>query len=324
MTTGHLWVVGGGGLVGRQVVAEGSTAGYVVSVPDTPWSDVGASVAALEAQLRDFAADVTGDWAIAWCAGAGVVATSEDDLTQEVDVHDGALRAVEGLIHEGLLDPARGGIFLASSAGGVHAGSADPPFTEETPVAPLVPYGHAKVAMEAAVRGLAERTGVRAFIGRLANIYGPGQRLDKAQGLISTICVADALGTPLQVRVSLDTTRDYLHSADAAAMVIAGLERLRLEPAGAVVTKIICSGQPVTVGHLIGESRRVLHRPLRTTVLPGQSSGQVLDLRFTSMVWPELDALAGTTVPAGLAEAAADVRSRIALAGADAVLDPPR
>ena len=228
MTTGHLWVVGGGGLVGRQVVAEGSTAGYVVSVPDTPWSDVGASVAALEAQLRDFAADVTGDWAIAWCAGAGVVATSEDDLAQEVDVHDGALRAVEGLIHEGLLDPARGGIFLASSAGGVHAGSADPPFTEETPVAPLVPYGYAKVAMEAAVRGLAERTGVRAFIGRLANIYGPGQRLDKAQGLISTICVADALGTPLQVRVSLDTTRDYLHSADAAAMVIAGLERLRL------------------------------------------------------------------------------------------------
>ena len=83
MTTGHLWVVGGGGLVGRQVVAEGSTAGYVVSVPDTPWSDVGASVAALEAQLRDFAADVTGDWAIAWCAGAGVVATSEGDLAQE-------------------------------------------------------------------------------------------------------------------------------------------------------------------------------------------------------------------------------------------------
>ncbi len=139
MTTGHLWVVGGGGLVGRQVVAAGLRAGYAVRVPDIPWTDPGASIEALAAHLRQFAADVTGEWALAWCAGAGVVATSEDDLAQEVDVHDGALRAVEGLIHEGLLDPARGGIFLASSAGGVHAGSADPPFTEETPVAPLAP-----------------------------------------------------------------------------------------------------------------------------------------------------------------------------------------
>jgi len=201
MTTGHLWVVGGGGLVGRQVVAEGSTAGYVVSVPDTPWSDVGASVAALEAQLRDFAADVTGDWAIAWCAGAGVVATSEEELAAEVAVYERTLLGLERLLDEGVHDADRGAVFLASSAGGVYAGSADQPLTENSAVAPLVPYGHAKLAMEDALRDLAGRTGLRVLIGRLSNVYGPGKRLDKAQGLVSMICVADALGTHLPVRV---------------------------------------------------------------------------------------------------------------------------
>lgn len=320
MTAGHLWVVGGGGLVGRQVVAAGRRAGYAVHVPDIPWADERASIEALTTQLVDVADAVSGDWAIAWCAGAGVVASNEKVLEEEVRVVEAALASLEALLAGGALDPQRGVLFLASSAGGLYAGATDPPFTEETPIAPLVAYGRAKLAMEAAASTLAERTGLRVLIGRLANIYGPGQRLDKAQGLVSTICVADALGTPLPVRVSLDTTRDYLHSSDAAAMVLAGLARLRDEPLGTVVAKILCSGQPVTVGHLIGESRRVLHRPLRTTVVPGQGRGQVLDLRFESRVWPELNALAGTTMPAGLADAAADVRSRIALEGADAVL----
>ena len=58
---------------------------------------------------------------------------------------------------------------------------------------------------------------MRAVLGRLANVYGPGQTLGKPQGLLSQLCLADATGRPLPVFVSMDTIRDYLYAGDAAA-----------------------------------------------------------------------------------------------------------
>ena len=68
---------------------------------------------------------------------------------------------------EGFLDrlgapahPAGHGFFLASSAGGVYAGSADPPFTEHTEPAPISPYGQAKLRVGGGRRrAFAARTG---------------------------------------------------------------------------------------------------------------------------------------------------------------------
>ena len=209
MTAPHLCGGRGGGLVGRQVVAAGLRAGYAVRVPDIPWTDPGASIEALAVHLRQFAADVTGEWALAWCAGAGVVATSEDDLAQEVDVHDGALRAVEGLIHEGLLDPARGGIFLASSAGECTPGRPIRPSPRRRPSPLSCPMATPRWrwGCRPRARGAHRRASVHRSVGQ--HLWA-GTASGQGPGLISTICVADALGTPLQVRVSLDTTRDYL------------------------------------------------------------------------------------------------------------------
>ena len=206
-------------------------------------------------------------------------------------------------------------VFLASSAGGLYAGSTPAPFDERTPPRPLVAYGRAKLAMEAAVERLAEATGVRAVLGRLANVYGPGQTLGKPQGLLSQLCLADATGRPLPVFVSMDTIRDYLYAGDAARMVVRSLALARAEPPGTVVTKVLASGRPVTVGYLVAEARRVFHRPLRTIPVGGAGAGQVLDLRLESTVWPEVDALAATPLPAGLARTSADVRARVVSGG---------
>jgi UDP-glucose 4-epimerase len=170
--------------------------------------------------------------------------------------------------------------------------------------------------MEERARLSAEHGGLRLLLGRIANLYGPGQRLTKPQGLISQICLTHATGRPLPVYVSTDTMRDYIYAPDAAAVVVAGLQRLTAElPPGEVVIKILASGMPVTVGHLLGEARRVLHRPLRTIPLAGPGVGQVLDLRFRSRVWTDLDAFASTPLPAGLAGTAADVLRRVSAGG---------
>ena len=306
------WVVGSGGLVGRHVVAELGAAGHEVLTTRVPWHDEDESVRTLVAEVGRFARRREDrPWALAWCAGAGVVATGEEALAAEVRVFErvtGALTASGPGGDDGVF-------FLASSAGGLYAGSAPAPFDERTPPRPLVAYGRAKLAMEAAVERLAEDTGVRAVLGRLSNVYGPGQTLGKPQGLLSQLCLADATGRPLPVFVSMDTIRDYLYTADAARMVVRSLELARGEAPGTVVTKVLASGRPVTVGHLVSEARRVFHRPLRTIPVGGAGAGQVLDLRLESTVWPEVNALAVTTLPAGLARTSADVRARVVSGG---------
>lgn len=306
------WVVGSGGLVGRHVVAELAAAGHEVLTTTVPWHDEDASGRALVAEVGRFAQARAGrQWALAWCAGAGVVATGEDALAAEVRVFERVTDALTASVVEG----EHGVVFLASSAGGLYAGSTPAPFDERTTPRPLVAYGRAKLAMEAAVERLAGATGVRAVLGRLANVYGPGQTLGKPQGLLSQLCLADATGRPLPVFVSMDTIRDYLYAGDAARMVVRSIALAREEPPGTVVAKVLASGRPVTVGHLVAEARRVFHRPLRTIPVGGAGAGQVLDLRLESTVWPEVDALAATPLPAGLARTSADVRARVVAGG---------
>ena len=307
------WVVGAGGLVGRHVVAACRAAGHEVTTSAVPWGDEDASVGALTADVARFAAARSGrPWALAWCAGAGVVATPEDALAAEVRVFARTLAALAAPVGP---DAGDGVVFLASSAGGLYAGSSPAPFDEASEPAPLVAYGRAKLAMEGEVRALAASTGIRAVLGRLANVYGPGQTLGKPQGLLSQLCLADATGRPLPVYVSMDTIRDYLYAADAGRMVERTVELARDEPAGTVVAKVFASGRPVTVGYLVSEARRVFHRPLRTIPVGGAARGQVLDLRLESRVWPEVDALAATPLAAGLARTAEDVRARVVSGG---------
>ncbi len=307
------WVVGAGGLVGRHVCGTLRRHGHEVVTTTVPWEDPAGSVAALVEAADRFARLRAGrPWTLAWCAGAGVVATPAEELRRELLTFQAAVDAVTGTV--AAAEDAV--VFLASSAGGVYAGSAGPPFTEATEPRPLVAYGRTKLAMERYAASAAARSGVRLLVGRIANVYGPGQRLDKPQGLVSQICLAHARSAPLPVRVSLDTIRDYLYVDDLAEMVLAAIGRTRDETApGATVVKVLASGRPVTVGYLIGEARRVLHRPLRTITVGGGGPGQVLDLRLRSRIWPEVDALASTTLAAGLSRTAADVLVRLTAAG---------
>ncbi|MBR7742896.1 NAD-dependent epimerase/dehydratase family protein [Phycicoccus sp. BSK3Z-2] len=306
MTGPLAWVVGAGGLVGRRVVAELERCGWTVRGARVPWEDEAAALRALLEQADRFAVDRGGRrWALVWCAGAGVVATGQDALDAEERVLGGLLDHLDRLpgADEGTL-------FLCSSAGGLYAGADGAPFTEDTTPAPLVPYGRAKLRAEDRAALHARRTGTRVVLGRIANVYGPGQRLGKPQGLVSQLCLADARGTPLPVYVSLDTIRDYVYVDDLAAMVRACLDLAAHGPPGTVTVKVLASGVPATVGHLVGEARRVFHRPLRTITVPG-GTGQVLDLRLRSVRWTEVDVLARTPLAAGLAATAEDVRRRV-------------
>ena len=199
------------------------------------------------------------------------------------------------------------GLFLASSAGGVYAGSTGAPFTEHTEPAPISAYGLAKLRSEEIATAFAVRTGTALLVGRLSNLYGPGQHLDKGQGLITQLCRAQLTRQPLSVYVSLDTMRDYLFVDDAAAMAVSALGAVT--PRGRRALKVLASERSSTIGAVLGDLHRITRR--RPPIVQGTSSQarfQVRDLRLRSVAWPRTAALARTPMVAGIAATLSSLR----------------
>lgn len=292
-------LVVGRGLLGSRVAASAAARGRRVRGVQVPWDQPGPALEALVV-AADAAAAEDPDWDLAWCAGAGVVATGQDALDAEVELFTSFVRRLR-------LPPRT--LFLASSAGGVYAGSAGPPFTEDTEPRPLAPYGRAKLAMEDAARDLAAAGG-RVVLGRIANLYGPGQDLEKPQGLISQLCLTHVTGRPLRLYVSFDSLRDYVYVDDAAEVVVDLLARAGALDPGAVVTKVIATGAPTSVALLVDACIRAFRRRPHVIQCASPGGAQVLDLRLRSRVWPELDAAYRTPLVVGLRATADDVEAR--------------
>lgn len=295
MTAPLTWVVGAGGLLGQHIVRALEGRAPRFEGPRIPWSEPARARAVLAGAAADLVRRAGGaPWQVVWCAGAGVTGTGREDLDAELAALSAAL---EGL-GEG---EGRGAVFFASSAGGVYAGVGEPPYTERSPVRPLAPYGFAKLDAERIVGRWAERTSTPALIGRIANLYGPGQNLAKPQGLVSQLCAAFVQRRPSQIWSSLDTLRDYIYVQDCAELVLDAMDRLRSEPAERVVTKILASGQPMSIASVLGDLRLVFkRRPMIILGASPTSALQARDLSMRSVVWPELDARTLTPFAVGV------------------------
>jgi UDP-glucose 4-epimerase len=298
------WVVGCGGLLGRRVESVLAERGSTWR-PSTgfAWGDPSVVSSQIEESCNLFAEGV-GElpWKVVWCAGAGVVDSGPAELRGETEV---LRQLLGGLVRA--MGPRRmrsGALFLASSAGGVYAGSSGAPYSELSDARPLAPYGWNKLEQESLVRRWSSEHGTPALIGRLSNLYGPGQNLSKNQGLISQVCRRVLAHQPLMLDTPLDTIRDYLFVDDAGLLIADGLERLGVERsnlvAPPVVIKVLASKHPTTIATVLGEVRRVTKRPVRVVLARSHSARhQAPDLRMTSVVWPQLDERSMTTLSAG-------------------------
>jgi UDP-glucose 4-epimerase len=292
-------VVGGGGLLGSAVVRELRRSGRPHAVAKVPWGDTAAADSALEHAAEELLSHQL-PWRLFWCAGSGVVASDQRHLEEEVETLQTFLSRLGPIASAPGAPP--GVVFLASSAGGIYAGSPSPPFTEETPARPISPYGAAKLAAEQRLHEFAARTGVRVLVGRITNLYGPGQDPTKAQGLITVLCRSHLARRPVSIYVSLETARDYVFVDDVARLAVAGVDRVSTAPAGQVVTKILASQTGTTVAAILGELRRITkHRPRVVLAASSLARFQPQDLRFRSTVWRDLDRLVTTSLPAGIA-----------------------
>jgi UDP-glucose 4-epimerase len=300
----RVWTIGAGGLIGSAVDAASSER---FRADPVPWSDPDGAVTSLATSLSRFVAETGSEpWAIVWAAGAATVSASDEQADREADVFR---RFAEHISNSAL--PERGAFFLCSSAGGVHAGSAHPPFTDTTPPAPISPYGRARLAQEESAAALiGERWPV--ILGRLSNVYGPGQNLTKLQGLVSRLAVCSVTRVPLNLFVPLSTVRDYIYVTDAAAAVHAWLSEAHRDGTPGARVRIIASGQATSVGQLVRTAQDVGHRRVPIAMGSHPSAGrQAPDLRFIPSALPDSTTLPSTSLPVGMKSVFDDIRWRL-------------
>ena len=296
-----IWTIGAGGLLGSAIQRHVK---HSFNPSRIPWVDEQQSMQVLANNYSEFKDSVgTNAWAIIWAAGAATVSASTESAEQE-------LRVLESLLNEIAANPpaGKGVFFLSSSAGGVYAGSSNPPFDISTMPISLSPYGEFKLKQEMATNEILGKT-CAVVIGRFSNLYGPGQNLDKLQGLISRLALAAATRQPINIFVSLDTIRDYIYVDDAARIALQWVEQAVTEPKP-TSTAIIASGEPTVLGQLI----RLVQDVSRTKVpvalgTHSSSAVQVSDLRLVPTPTREAE-LTRMSLPAGVKMVYQDILTR--------------
>jgi UDP-glucose 4-epimerase len=236
-------------------------------------------------------------WMVLWCSGVGVVGTPAEAMDLET-------RTLEMFLERlgGGLGRSRGTIFFAGSAGGAYAGCGETPMTEATPPMPTSDYGRAKLRQEETLRRWAEsRPEVSTLSGRISNLYGPGQNLEKPQGLISHLSRCLLHQIPAHVFAPLDTLRDHLFAPDAADRILACMDRLRSLPPPIRATKIIASGTTTSIGAILAIFGRISRRKPRI-ICSGSPLGRLQPTRLAlrSVFWEDLRFPMPTSLAAGI------------------------
>jgi UDP-glucose 4-epimerase len=297
-----IWIVGSGGLLGSHMDSAmrrhlPSARFWKSHLLHFSWTDPTRLAGELSQAAAQFAATVRAQgnaWIFLWCAGKGAMNSPRATLEPEWVAWNRLLDQLATLSNH-----SPGCIFLASSAGGVYGGSVSELLTEDTLPRPNSEYGTHKLRMEESLRDRTSSLSTCSYvIGRISSLYGPGQDLRKAQGVISHLSCCLIYRYPVSIYVPLDTRRDYLFVDDCADQIAAGLRRMMNERPQKVL-KIFANEQSTSLAQIVGVFFRMAkHRPL---IVSRQASGiQSISLRFRSNVWRDLGDVRKTDLAAGI------------------------
>jgi UDP-glucose 4-epimerase len=276
----------GQGLLGKAVTrcAPGSD---LYPVEKIHWDDPSHARQQLVEVATTFGRGVDGPWRVAWCAGAGVVGTSDVQFTNEQSYLESFLAGLRVAAPMGMTN---GGVFFASSAGGAFGSGSSGLISEGSPESPVSAYGTSKVVQERMISDWSTECSVPVLIGRVSNLYGQGQNLSKPQGFISQLLRSMLVRRPFRLGVSGDTERDFIHVDDAAARIHGWLS---MTDESGVTSKLIAAGQSHTLLRVASVVRSVTR--IQPKIMYAAMAGSLLQprhLRFVSAVRTDLDAVA--------------------------------
>ena len=156
-------------------------------------------------------------------------------------------------------------LVMVSSGGTVYGIPQAVPIPESHPTDPICSYGITKLAMEKYVALYRQLHGLEGVVLRVANPFGPRQRLDAAQGVVPVFLGKALRHEPLQIWGDGSTVRDFLDVADVVAALLA-VVRYK----GAESLFNIGSGKGLSLNQLIALLEEQLNRSLDVQYLPSR------------------------------------------------------
>jgi UDP-glucose 4-epimerase len=259
-------VTGGGGFLGSHLVERLVAEGHEVRALDirpAPEHAPG-SVEWLEG---DFSHREVGMNAVAGCdvvfhlASTTIPKTATDDPVFDVNTNvAGSIGLMQAAVRHGI----RRFVFI-SSGGTVYGIPQRVPIPEDHPTNPVNAYGIGKLAIEKYLGMYHHLHGLPHCVLRLANPFGPRQRPESAQGVVTTFLARVLRGEELQVWGDGSVERDYLYVADA-------VEAMRLAAASSYCGTVnVGSGSRRSVKDVIAGIEAALGVRARVRYLPGRA-----------------------------------------------------
>jgi UDP-glucose 4-epimerase len=186
-----------------------------------------------------------------WCAGRSFPRSNRLDVDLDQSLFELAMGSFFKYLSESQIH-----IIYSSSAGGIYSTSTNYLIGSDSKVSPRTPYGIMKLAAEQYLQEVSCQNVITSTIARISNIYGPGQDLAKAQGIISKLAVSGIRKVPIPIFVPLDTVRNYIYVDDAAEKLV----RFAKENFGISSIQMVTSPENLSLSSVIGTCNRVFHR----------------------------------------------------------------
>lgn len=146
-----------------------------------------------------------------------------------------------------------------ASSGGVLYGDVTEPADEDSPAAPISPYGISKWAGEKYLQFFVNEHKVQGVALRYANVYGPRQNPHGEAGVVAIFSQKMLRGETPRINGDGRYDRDYVYGPDVAAANLAALTKTLPEP---FVAFNIGTGLKTDVNQLEGQVRKQVLRRL--------------------------------------------------------------
>ncbi|MFO1311872.1 MAG: NAD-dependent epimerase/dehydratase family protein [Burkholderiales bacterium] len=273
-------VLGGGGFIGSHVVDALLERGHRVRVFERPRvpqyrAPDGDILEWMEGDFQNAARvreAVQGVDTIVHLVSTTLPKGSNDD--PEFDVQSnviGSLRLLRSAVEAGV----RKLVFI-SSGGTVYGVPVTIPIPETHATEPRVSYAIGKLAVEKYLAVFRQEHGLDSVVLRVANPYGPRQRVDIAQGAVAVFLDAALAGRDVEIWGDGSVVRDYVHVADVARAFV-----LALEYGGSEHVFNIGSGHGRSLVELLAVIERAVGHPVPRRHLPARGidvPSNVLDI----------------------------------------------
>jgi UDP-glucose 4-epimerase len=301
-------VLGGAGFIGSHLAEALLQAGHRVRIFDRPHLDrlpAFAQRRELEVFTGDFLNPRTlspaleGSEIVFHLVSTTLPKTSNDNPMYDVESNVmGTLRLLELCRQQGVRK-----VVFASSGGTVYGVPRSVPIDESHPTDPICSYGIHKLAIEKYLQLNHRIHGLDYCVVRPANLYGPRQRLDIAQGAVAVFLDRALRHEPIQVWGDGSVVRDYLYVGDAA-------EALVMAAAFDGEPRIfnIGSGAGTSLAQLIQEIETLLGRAVAVEYTAARSLDVPTNVLDASLARRHLGWVPRTTLAEGLRRTRASMR----------------